>query len=34
MEFEEHHKGVEQEQPKYTGAKGILVLQGVGDFGA
>jgi len=29
MEFEERH-----EQPEYTGAKGILVPQGVGGFGA
>ena len=34
MEFEERHKGVKQEQPEYTGAKGILVPQGVGGFGA
>jgi len=34
MEFEERHKGVEQGQPKYTGAKGILVPQGAGGFGA
>ena len=34
MKFEERHKEVKQEQPKYTAAKGILVPQGVGDFGA